>query len=173
MTVTAQNYFELFGLAEQISQCPKKIKERYIKLQQAHHPDRFAHASEHDKRLASDESAHINLAYKTLLDPVLRALYLLTLRGVEYHPEASVKLPPDFLMEQMALREQLADLKQSPRDAPLEAIRNSIKAKNQSLYQTLEDPLTEPSVALMSIQKMQFYAKLMQEVEALESAWHY
>lgn len=173
MTLNAQNYFELFGLAEQISQCPKKIKERYIKLQQAHHPDRFAQSSEQDKRLASDESARINLAYKTLLDPVLRALYLLRLRGVEYNPEASVSLPPDFLMEQMALREQLADLKESPCDAQLESIRNAIKANSLSLQQALENQLKEPSVALMSIQKMQFYAKLMQEVEALESAWHY
>jgi len=168
MILNAQNYFELFGLAEQFSLSPKIIKERYLKLQQAHHPDRFVHASEQEKRLASDESAYINLAYKTLLDPVLRALYLLRLRGVEYNPEASVSLPADFLMEQMALREELDDLKSSPCHAQLESIRNIIKTNNQSLYQTLEDPLTEPSVALMSIQKMQFYAKLMQEVEALQ-----
>lgn len=173
MSLMVKNYFELFGLPEQYAQCPKQIKESYIKLQQAHHPDRFAQGSLEIKRLAGDNAADINLAYRTLRDPILRAIYLLSLQGVECNNEASVAMSADFLMEQMELREQLAEIRHEANDQQLANIRNTIDLNRRQLEQTLETNFNNSEIALMCIRKMQFYTKLAEEVEALESACHY
>lgn len=177
MSLIAQNYFVLFGLSEQYQQCPKKIKEGYIKLQQEVHPDRFTQDTDHAMRLAVDFAAQVNQAYRTLLDPVLRAIYILKLNNVEWKDEASIALPTTFLIEQMELREVLASLKAEPNDLQLENIKKTIQANINTLTQELQHYLDlepkEYEKAAFTIRKMQFFTKLTDEVEALESAWQY
>ncbi|PNY27823.1 J-type co-chaperone JAC1, mitochondrial, partial [Tolypocladium capitatum] len=61
----------------------------------AHHPDKHPAA---DKRRAEARSAAINHAYRTLADPLLRAQYLLSLRGVDVAADETLKVDEPGLL---------------------------------------------------------------------------
>ncbi|HKJ76321.1 MAG TPA: Fe-S protein assembly co-chaperone HscB, partial [Gammaproteobacteria bacterium] len=71
----SQNYFELFGLPEGFEVDSETLSLRYRDLQRALHPDRFAGASDRERRLSVQQTARVNEAYRTLKDPLARARY--------------------------------------------------------------------------------------------------
>ena len=110
--VAGRNHFELLGLPVSFDVDPADLSARYRSLQQQLHPDRHSGGTDADRRLALQLTASLNDAYQTLQNPVRRAHYLLDLSGASADGEADTRLSPDFLMEQMELRESLADLHQ-------------------------------------------------------------
>ncbi|KAL9606442.1 MAG: hypothetical protein Q9179_000408 [Wetmoreana sp. 5 TL-2023] len=73
---------------------PSTLRKEFLQLQARTHPDRHQGA---DKAKAEAASARINDAYKTLLNPLARARYLLSLRGVEMGEDESVAGAPSGL----------------------------------------------------------------------------
>lgn len=110
--VAGRNHFELLGLPVSFDVDPADLSARYRSLQQQLHPDRHSGGTDADRRLALQLTASLNDAYQTLQNPVRRARYLLELSGVATDGESDTQLSPNFLMEQMELRESLADLSQ-------------------------------------------------------------
>jgi len=110
MVVTGKNHFELLGLSVAFDIDLADLARRYRSLQQQLHPDRHAAGSEADRRLALQLTANLNDAYQTLRDPVRRARYLLALQHINADDHTDSRMDPEFLMEQMELRESLADL---------------------------------------------------------------
>ena len=104
-----QNHFELFGLPVAFDVDAQQLAERYRELQRILHPDRYANASDRERRLSIQHAAQVNEAFQTLKSSLRRARYLLQLKGVEFDDEKETHLDPAFLMEQMELREALAD----------------------------------------------------------------
>ncbi|KAF1959183.1 Co-chaperone Hsc20 [Byssothecium circinans] len=83
------------------------LKREFLQLQGRAHPDR--HPPE-DKNKAQALSARINEAYKTLQSPLLRAQYLLSLRGIEVAEDETAKVDdPKLLMEVLEAREQIEE----------------------------------------------------------------
>ena len=76
-----QNHFQLFSLPEQYRLEHSQLDARYRDLQRSVHPDRFASASDQERRLSVQHAAQINEAFETLRDPLKRGRYLLQLRG--------------------------------------------------------------------------------------------
>lgn len=74
-----QNYFELFQLPKLYEVDKKQLSNNYRQLQKQSHPDRYATHTVSEQRMAVQFAAHINSAYHTLLSPVKRAEYLLSL----------------------------------------------------------------------------------------------
>jgi molecular chaperone HscB len=101
----SRNHFELFGLPAQFGVDPAALEHAYRDVQRAVHPDRFAGADDAQKRLALQASARANEAYRTLRDPVARAEYLLSLRGLDATSETHTRLPVAFLTRQLERRE--------------------------------------------------------------------
>jgi len=101
----SRNHFELFGLPAQFQLDAAALEHAYRDLQRAVHPDRFAGASDGQKRLALQASARANEAYRTLRDPVARAEYLLSLRSDEKTSETNTRLSVAFLTRQLERRE--------------------------------------------------------------------
>lgn len=67
------------------------------------------HPPEHKPR-AEATSALINEAYKTLSNPLLRAQYILSLRGVDVANDETLKVEePDLLMLVLETREEIED----------------------------------------------------------------
>lgn len=58
---------------------------------------------------AAADSATINRAYETLLSPLKRAEYLLSLRGLEVKEEDKLDDDPELLMEIMEAQEEIQD----------------------------------------------------------------
>lgn len=120
-------------------------------------------------------TAHINQAYDTLKDPLERALYLLELHGVDMGPGHETTRDANFLMEQLELREELAQLGEQPDplgavQAFLERIEGMIRATVGAIAVDFETPHPE-SLARVgeSVRQMQFLNKLHAEAEATEA----
>lgn len=164
-----QNYFEIFGLSPAYVLNTETLATRYRELQQAVHPDRYAAASEQERRLSLQSAAHVNEAFQTLRQPLSRARYLLELRGLSV--DQSTSLDNDFLVEQMNLREQIEDLEQQAE--PLLALLNmheDIDDRLQQMRQDFADSLANDNneQALQIFHKMQFLARLNDELDERE-----
>ena len=100
-----KNYFELFNLPEDFDLNEEMLHAAY----------RFGQLEVHPDRLGSAQYATLlNEAYRTLKDPVKRAHYLLKLKNTSTDLETDTRLDPDFLIEQLELREILQELSLFP-----------------------------------------------------------
>lgn len=168
-----QNYFELFGLEPGFELDLQNIAERYRDLQRAVHPDKFANASDQERRLSVQQAAQINEAYNTLKSPLARARYLLELNGITLD-DNDTAMDPMFLMEQMELRESLAAVRgQSDPFVALMSLRDTIEAKEKGFIASLAEAFAGGEQGALegardTVRKLQFMQKLLQELEELE-----
>ncbi|KAF2847596.1 Co-chaperone Hsc20 [Plenodomus tracheiphilus IPT5] len=83
------------------------LKKEFLQLQARAHPDMHPQS---DKKRAEALSSAINTAYKTLQSPLLRAQYLLSLRGIETAEDETAKVEdPELLMEVLEARELIEE----------------------------------------------------------------
>lgn len=167
------NYFELLGVAVGWQPDQRLIADNYRRLQAETHPDRFASASEVDRRRAVQLSSRLNDAFHTLKHPVKRAAYLLDLAGHTVNTDSLTFDDPMFLMQQMELREQLSACRQAedPEQA-LEALMDEAEVLFAQVAENFATALNnqEFDKAQAEYAKLQFVDKLQQEAEALEGA---
>ncbi len=165
-STSERDFFSLFGLPKGFALDEKALAERYRRLQQEAHPDRFAGASPQERRLAVQQAALINEAFQTLRDPVRRALYLLSLAGVE----GGSAMDPAFLEEQMALREALAAI-ETPK--ALEGFLRDIDGRIAALIEILEGAFAKGALeeAAEKVKELQFLRRLREEALAKEDEW--
>jgi molecular chaperone HscB len=169
-----QNHFELFGLPVAFDIDAQQLAERYRELQSIVHPDRYANAGDRERRQSIQHAAQVNDAFQTLKSSLRRARYLLQLQGVEFDDEKETHLDPAFLMEQIELREALADVR--TKADPLGGLNNimaDIKARQKVMEGQLRMLFADTSndnrlEAKQLVQKMQFLVRLQQEAEDLE-----
>jgi molecular chaperone HscB len=168
------NHFQLFSLEAHFTLDLNALSQAYQNLQKAVHPDKFAHASSQEQLVSVQKSAQINDAYQILKDPLKRAEYLLTLRGVDMPNEQHTFGDTAFLMRQMELREMLDDVKQaSDQESALEAAQEELSEEylqhfNQMQQQILADDADNNTLACNNLRKLKFYQKLNIEVDRLE-----
>jgi molecular chaperone HscB len=168
------NYFQLFGLEEKFNIDTAQLTQAYQKLQKSVHPDRFAHASAQEQRIAVQKSSMINDAFQTLKKPLMRAEYMLTIRGTELPSEQSTFKDNSFLMRQMELREMLAEIKFADDiDAAIFEANQTLESEFDALYKVMQIQLATNDVqansdAAESLRKLKFYQKLHQELDRLE-----
>lgn len=83
----------------------RQLRQEFLQLQARAHPDRHQGP---DKGRAEGTSALINEAYKTLQNPLLRAQYLLSLRGIDVAEDETAKVEdPELLTEVLEAREAI------------------------------------------------------------------
>ena len=171
----SKNYFELFGLPVSFIVDSDSLAERYRELQRVIHPDRYANASEQERRLSLQGAARINEAFETLKDPIARGSYLLTLHGIEMDAQRETTHDMAFLMEQMELRDELAEIRDQadPYEAVLDLgsrINKQIKTLVGQMALHFEAATPEQlEEAREILRKMRFLEKLRTEVELVEA----
>jgi len=171
----SKNYFELFGLPMGFRVDKSALSSRYRDLQRVVHPDRYANASDQERRLSLQQATLVNEAFETLKDPVRRAQYLLRLNGVDADDAQQTTRDTAFLMEQMDLREALAEARHAPDpqaelDKLMRQIGGMIKTLVAQMAMQFETASSEQlEAARESVRKMQFLNKLHAEAEALEA----
>lgn len=166
-----RNYFELLGLEQSYHLDQALLSDRYRALQKQWHPDRFAHLSDRERRLAVQYTAHLNEAFATLKSPLRRAQYLLLLAGRDTFGENSTQLDPMFLMEQMELRERLADAGDcDDPEAVLEQLAKTAESAQRDLQADFVTLYSQSDLdgAETVVRKMQFMSKLQREIESAE-----
>jgi len=87
----------------------RELKGSWRRLMGLTHPDRMGNRSEKEQQIAAQQSAVINRAYETLLNPLLRAQYLLERNGIPPADESDSLEDAELLMEVMELRERLEE----------------------------------------------------------------
>jgi molecular chaperone HscB len=164
------NFFELFELPVSYDVDPVKIQQAYMALQKQVHPDKFASASDLDKRISMQQASWINEAQVTLKDPVLRAIYLLKLNGIDINIENETTMDAGFLMQQLEMRERLEHIrKESDSLAELDVIDADVRTKIDDLMEkfALAYQQNEVDDARELIRKLQFMQKAKKEINTL------
>ncbi len=163
-------HFALFDLKPSFRLDLDKLATRYRELAREVHPDRFADASEREQRLALERSAALNDAYQTLRSAPRRARYLLAIGGHEVPQEITVH-DPEFLMQQMQLREELEDLQDEADLDGVAVFKKRLKLAQEQLnddFAACWDDTEQRDKAERLMRRMQFLDKLAHEVRQLE-----
>ena len=161
-----QNHFDLFGLPPSFSIEGETLERSYRDIQSKVHPDRFAHAGDAERRASLQWTTRVNEAYRTLKDPVQRAKHLLELQGVDVAFETNTAMPPEFLMEQMELREALEEAKDAP---ALDALRKKLVTEKRIMEKSIAEAIDgkkDYSGAAGLVRKLQFLDRLDEEIDA-------
>jgi molecular chaperone HscB len=169
-----KNHFELFGLPVTFDIDTAELAVRYRELQRRVHPDKFANASDQDRRLSLQMTALVNEGFHTLKDSVRRGRYLLSLRGVDLDDETDTTMDPVFLMEQMELREELEEVRQA--DNPRKQLAELANRIEQRLQDKIgyfrraiaDDTPDRTGKARNAVREMQFLEKMRREIDNLE-----
>ncbi|MBD3670867.1 MAG: co-chaperone HscB [Gammaproteobacteria bacterium] len=170
----SQNHFEIFGLEPGFEVDTAALAETYRELQRVVHPDRFASGTEQEKRLAVQRTAQVNEAFQTLKQPLERARYLLQLNGIDINSETDTTVDTEFLMEQMELRERLAEIKnENDPEAALFDLSQTITRKHKAIVDALGKDFADINAdslasARENVRKLQFLNKLQQEADQLD-----
>jgi molecular chaperone HscB len=164
----SSDYFALFGLPARYRFDPVELERAYRALQSEIHPDRYACADESERRLALQSSARVNEAYRALKDPVGRAQYLLSLRGIDALAETNTTLPQDFLERELERREALADAHAARDSAQLDALLLAVRSDAAALESSLATRLDaeEWNAARDAVRELRFLSKVAGDIEA-------
>ena len=168
--ILTSNFFELFDLPVSYDVDLTKIQQWYMQLQKQVHPDKFANASDREKSLSMQQTSWLNEAKTTLESPVLRATYLLKLKGLDINLENETTMDAVFLMQQLEMRERLENVKNeaNPLDV-LDEMAKDVKVTTQELMEGFSQSYDDEQLddAREWIRKLQFLQKAKKEINTL------
>lgn len=172
MSSAQQNYFELFGLEPNFFIDQKDLSSKLKRLLQSAHPDRHAQGGSQQQMLAMQKTTRLNDAFAVLKHPVRRAQYLLqVVKGIDTTKDHTVN-DPEFLMQQLELREELDNLAQQKDASGLMTFADKIEAmaeeQEASLGQRFEQDEWDLEALKVSIYKLQFLHKTLHDIELAE-----
>ena len=165
------DYFALFQLKPQFKIDRQALESAYLTVQQKVHPDMHAQASDSDKRVSMQLSALANSAYRTLMNPIQRGLYMCARNGVDPQLETNTAMPAQFLMQQMEWREALDDVRDQP--AKLDELYKEVEQTRANLLKEVEatiDQANDFELAATQLRALLFIDKFGAELEDAISA---
>jgi molecular chaperone HscB len=164
-----QDFFRLFNLPLRYQIDSTALEQSYRALQAQVHPDKFAHLSEQERRMAMQWATRANEGYQTLHSPLNRARYLLSIHGVDTQEDSNTAMPVDFLMQQMEWREALEETKQTKDITALEEMEQRVQHEMRILQQQLAldiDDTHDYAAASGIVRKLKFLEKLAEEISS-------
>lgn len=102
------DFFQIFGLEKKYEIGDTNLEGMYKDWQKKLHPDLVYSKSEREKEYAAEQSARVIDAYRTLTNPLSRAMYIMRTEGVEVDEEQTVS-EPELLAEIMEIREAVEE----------------------------------------------------------------
>jgi molecular chaperone HscB len=165
------DYFALFQLKPQFKIDRQALESAYLTVQQKVHPDMHAQASDSDKRVSMQLSALANSAYRTLMNPIQRGLYMCARNGVDPQLETNTAMPAQFLMQQMEWREALDDVRDQP--SKLDDLYKEVELTRANLLKEVEATIDEANnyeLAATQLRALLFIDKFGAELEDAISA---
>jgi len=165
-----KNHFELFGLAPAYALDLEHLDSAYRDIQSRIHPDRYASAGDAERRASMELTTRVNEAYRTLKSPVQRGRYVLELNGVDTGFETNTAMPPEFLMEQIELREKLEEARDA---ATLDVIRKDLVTARKALELRIVeciDAKRDYESAKEPVRKLMFLEKFGDEIDSAYEA---
>ncbi len=160
------SHFELFGLAPAFALDLGRLDAAYRDIQAKVHPDRFAHAGDAERRASMQMTTRVNEAYRTLKSPVQRGKYLLELKGVDVAFETNTAMPPEFLVEQMELREKLEEAKKA---SDLDLLSQDLSVEKREIEKQIENKIDikkDFAAARDLVRKLMFLERFGEDIDA-------
>ena len=127
--------FALLGLAPTFDVDLAALERAFFERSKQLHPDRVAGASAAERVAALSRSRALNDAYQLIKRPVPRAEYLLARAGVTIGDNE--RLDPEFLMEILELREQLAEARAAKQTAEIERLCAVMQERRKAAVEAL------------------------------------
>ena len=165
------DYFALFQIKPQFKIDRQALESAYLTVQQKVHPDMHAQASDSDKRVSMQLSALANSAYRTLMNPIQRGLYMCARNGVDPQLETNTAMPAQFLMQQIEWRETLDDVRDQPSE--LDQLYKEVEQTRANLLKEVElaiDEANDFELAAKQLRALLFIDKFSVELEDAISA---
>ena len=144
----------------------RALRKEFLQLQAKAHPD--VHAAQ-DKVRAEATSAYINGAYKTLLNPLLRAQYLLSLRGVDVANDETAKLEdPELLMQVLELRERVEEAESEEDIEQMKEENETRIANSESVLDDIFKDESRTEEAKSEAIKLRYWVNIRESLDAWE-----
>lgn len=141
------------------------LKREFLRLQGLAHPDR---APAEKKRQAEAASARINEAYKTLANPLLRAQYVLSLRGIDVAEDETAKVDDaELLMEVLETREVIEE---AEREEDLLPLREANERRVEGSVGVLEEAFKSDDIELAKTEavKLRYWINIRESIDGWE-----
>jgi len=159
--------FAAVGLPRRYDVDLDDLERRFRDRSRLFHPDRFARASPRERRFSLERTTRLNDAYRTLRDPRRRAGYLMKLLGHDPLADARTLHDPEFLEEQLELREGLALARERNDQRALSLLvlgaRDRLAALDEEVARLFAAPEPEPD-ALLAIARALARARYFENV---------
>jgi molecular chaperone HscB len=137
--------FALLGLPAQFDLDTTTIEQAFFDKSKELHPDRFASAPAAERVAVLSRSRALNDAYQKLKKPVARAEYLLARHGVTIGDNE--QLDPEFLMEILELREQLAEARVAGQRPEMERLCSIMTQRRTAAIEALPQLFAQNDLA--------------------------
>ncbi|XP_029017155.1 iron-sulfur cluster co-chaperone protein HscB [Betta splendens] len=162
------SYFHIMDCDYTFTLDTHKLQKRYLQLQRSLHPDNFSQKSVKEQEYSESQSALVNKAYKTLLKPLSRGLYMLKLEGLYIEEGTESRAESEFLTELMEINEAL-DEARTPED--VDKIGVDTKEKLAELTEQIDAALREGELqaARALLTQMKYYANIEEKVKEKRS----
>ncbi|GMJ13967.1 hypothetical protein like AT5G06410 [Hibiscus trionum] len=156
------DYFQIFGLEKKYEIVVNGLEGRYKDWQKKLHPDLVHSKSEKEREYAAEQSARVIDAYRTLSNPLSRAIYILRLEGVDVDEEQTVS-DPELLTEIMEIREAVEE---APDSQALNQIQSRMTEKLEETSNSFANAFRRRNFdeAVACIQKMTYYQRASEEI---------
>ncbi|XP_063769242.1 iron-sulfur cluster co-chaperone protein HscB isoform X2 [Pseudophryne corroboree] len=143
-----QDFFHMLGCDHSFDIDIQELQKTYRNLQRLLHPDYFGQKSQHEQEISERHSSLVNKAYNTLLSPLSRGVYLLSLHGITFTEGTEDGVDAPFLFEILEINE---DLNEMNNDAEIEDIGIFIQGDFEG--------------AKMFLAKLKYYSNILDQVK--------
>ena len=143
----------------------RELRKEFLQLQAVAHPDRHSAAL---KTRAEATSARINEAYNALQNPLLRAQYLLNLRGIDVAQDETAKVEdPELLMEVLDTREEIENAQE---EEELEDLRRVNDGRIEESEKVLDTAFREDNMEIAKGEavRMRYWVNIKESLDNWE-----
>ncbi|KOB69586.1 Co-chaperone protein HscB, mitochondrial [Operophtera brumata] len=160
---SSKNYFKIMGVEETYDLNESDLARRFKDLQKYLHPDKYANRKHEEQEISEKYSSLVNEAYKTLLEPLSRGIYMLELRGRNL-PE-NTEVDQEFLMDIMEKNEEVER-------ATTEEEIMSLNQENKAIISKLQKELSKAffvgdlRTVVRLLSHMKYYSSIDSQIQA-------
>ncbi len=163
------DHYTLLGLPRRFAIDSARLDTAWRDMQARVHPDRFATASDAERRVAMQWASQVNEAYRALKSPLRRARYLCELQGAPIQAESNTAMAPDFLVQQMEWHEALDEAREAATPDAFDALRRDIDVARREIQAQVAalldaDP-SDAAGAVPRIREWMFLDRLAEQVD--------
>ncbi|XP_050379582.1 LOW QUALITY PROTEIN: iron-sulfur cluster co-chaperone protein HscB homolog [Argentina anserina] len=156
------DYFQIFRLERKYDSVEGTLEGKYKEWQKKLHPDLVHSKSEKEREYAAEQSARVIDAYRTLSNPLARAIYILKLEGVDIDEEETLT-DLDLLSEIMEIREAVEEASDAQALNQIQTqMQEKLKEWSNNFSKTFESRNFEEAVK--AIRHMTYYERVMKKL---------